>query len=1035
MRKRKRVGSLLLVMLLLMVVMADKWSVIYSLAAAGEDDYPAKYKNAALDAIVDEWNFYNRECTSFVAWRLNSVNGVGFHNYYKGVQWGHAKNWGTAARNLGITVDNNPAPGSVWWSNSGDYGHVAWVLAVKGNDVEIEEYNWNYNGTYRRTTKSKNTATGYIHIKDLDLEPTILEPGAGQQIPDGDYRIVTGLSAYDSGNQEAWSGLDVFGYDIPCANGTNVQIYKNWKENTGLFTVTYLNNGFYKVVQKGTNMALEVTSGSSEANVQMGTYSGKYQQMWSIQPQTDIDGRGTGWYSLQCKYGAHVLDVVGGDNAAPKDLTNVQTYPWKNTKNQKWKFIPVTSDAIEEGDYHIISGLDNTKGIGRTVGGGNDPDYPNAVLTSGIYRADTVFTVEKHGSMYYIKHKSTGDLLEIEGAGTIKNVGYWPKVLPGEAAAQTWSLKSDGEGSYYIVSLYNGAVLDVKDGNTAENTNITPHWCNFMPAQKWSFIKAVSGLSLDQTQIELEVGGTETLNPVFTPSDAGIKNVMWNSSDPAVATVDQNGKVTAVALGTTEITATSLDGGFSATCTVTVSKKVAVKKFTVTFDANGKTAKNMPKAQTVEKGKTASKPATDPKADGFAFAGWYTEAACETAFDFSTPINADTTVYAKWLDENTDIFTVTFDLNGRSGKAPAVQKVEKGQTASRPATDPTAFGYRFTDWYKEAECTTKYDFAAPVTANITIYAGWEKIDMPDSGISALDNKPVIEDDTSAIYLVKGQKFIIGEDWISADKKAFSISKKGVAMAKKVTAAPVKIKKGNKEIEVNIIKPEITKSMTLDAEATKQITLIYDADNMPVYWYSANPDVATVDQEGNVTAVAKGSVKITAYINGSAYNCTVKVTEKNVVPKERTLHMVVGQPKTVKLAGLKNYEWNSSDNAIVSVKKNKFTAKAVGNTEVTATVGEDTYTVTVYVEDLTVNGAEAAKGKNKYTLDLNVGVSGEPVAMLSFDDSLAQPVVFKSNKPDVAFVDEDGYVYTRNTGKAKFTAKVDGKTITITVKVE
>ena len=73
------------------------------------DDYPARYKNYAKDTVIDEWNFYNRECTSFVAWRLNSRNGVKFNNQYAGVnRWGHAKDWGMAAERAGIPVNDTP---------------------------------------------------------------------------------------------------------------------------------------------------------------------------------------------------------------------------------------------------------------------------------------------------------------------------------------------------------------------------------------------------------------------------------------------------------------------------------------------------------------------------------------------------------------------------------------------------------------------------------------------------------------------------------------------------------------------------------------------------------------------------------------------------------------------------------------------------------------------------------------------------------------------------------------------------------------
>jgi uncharacterized repeat protein (TIGR02543 family) len=72
----------------------------------------------------------------------------------------------------------------------------------------------------------------------------------------------------------------------------------------------------------------------------------------------------------------------------------------------------------------------------------------------------------------------------------------------------------------------------------------------------------------------------------------------------------------------------------------------------VKFDMNGKdNATNKPAAQTVAKGSTATRPSPDPSVDGFTFGGWYQEAACTNEYNFSTPVNSDTTIYAKW-DEN-----------------------------------------------------------------------------------------------------------------------------------------------------------------------------------------------------------------------------------------------------------------------------------------------------------------------------------------------------------------------------------------------
>lgn len=80
----------------------------------------------------------------------------------------------------------------------------------------------------------------------------------------------------------------------------------------------------------------------------------------------------------------------------------------------------------------------------------------------------------------------------------------------------------------------------------------------------------VRGVSLDRGALTLAEGGTAQLTATVEPIDATNKNVTWASSAPDVATVDANGNVTAVAEGTATITATTDDGGKTATCTVTV---------------------------------------------------------------------------------------------------------------------------------------------------------------------------------------------------------------------------------------------------------------------------------------------------------------------------------------------------------------------------------------------------------------------------------------------------------------------------------
>ena len=83
----------------------------------------------------------------------------------------------------------------------------------------------------------------------------------------------------------------------------------------------------------------------------------------------------------------------------------------------------------------------------------------------------------------------------------------------------------------------------------------------------------VSGISLDRSSISVSIGSSEQLNASVKPENAQNKTVRWESSNPAVASVSA-GLVTAKSKGTAIITARTDDGGYTATCTVTVSQPV-----------------------------------------------------------------------------------------------------------------------------------------------------------------------------------------------------------------------------------------------------------------------------------------------------------------------------------------------------------------------------------------------------------------------------------------------------------------------------
>ena len=83
----------------------------------------------------------------------------------------------------------------------------------------------------------------------------------------------------------------------------------------------------------------------------------------------------------------------------------------------------------------------------------------------------------------------------------------------------------------------------------------------------------VTGVTLNKIVLKLYTGGSETLKATVAPANATNKYVTWTSSNPAVATVDANGKVTAKSLGMADITVTTKDGGYTATCRVGVVRR------------------------------------------------------------------------------------------------------------------------------------------------------------------------------------------------------------------------------------------------------------------------------------------------------------------------------------------------------------------------------------------------------------------------------------------------------------------------------
>jgi len=178
------------------------------------DDYPSNLAPPVpQDSVTDPWGFYNRECTSFVAWRLNNNNGIPFKNNdykVKGTHFGDAYNWGSVASAIQITVNTTPAIGAVaWWywpatKTTPVSGHVAWVTAINADrSVQVQDYNWNYDGKFLDHTLT-SAPTGYIHFNDIS--------GSNEPSPTNNTVLaVKKLTQSDGTNEVFWAkNTDVF---------------------------------------------------------------------------------------------------------------------------------------------------------------------------------------------------------------------------------------------------------------------------------------------------------------------------------------------------------------------------------------------------------------------------------------------------------------------------------------------------------------------------------------------------------------------------------------------------------------------------------------------------------------------------------------------------------------------------------------------------------------------------------------------------------------------------------------------------------
>jgi surface antigen len=296
--------------------------------ATASDDYP--YPGMDPNA-VSPMGFNFRNCTDFVAWRLNEHLGTTSAPY--AFSWwtfvgssgdGDAIGWKQDAMSHGFPVDSTPQVGSVaWWGNA-PFGHVAIVTAVNGNgSVNVEEYNATV--PYGWDARQGLRADAYLHIADTP------PPGAPMQLDD--------LTAV----RNADGRLEVFGIKSGVANG-QPDVFHSWQTSAGgswspwvplpgyMTTIGAAINGDGRVEVFGAN-ANQPDSENNVYHIWQLTPGGNWSPwiplpgyMTSVSAATNGDGR---------------LEVFGA-NAHQPDGQNDVYHIWQLTPGGNWSpWIPL----------------------------------------------------------------------------------------------------------------------------------------------------------------------------------------------------------------------------------------------------------------------------------------------------------------------------------------------------------------------------------------------------------------------------------------------------------------------------------------------------------------------------------------------------------------------------------------------------------------------------------------------------------------------------------------------------------------------
>ena len=532
-------------------------------------------------------------------------------------------------------------------------------------------------------------------------------------------------------------------------------------------------------------------------------------------------------------------------------------------------------------------------------------------------------------------------------------------------------------------TIYSGATItygyDSKTTGLYDRSLLTLSSSKYEPSESVS----VTGVALDQTALTLEKGEDAQLTATIAPADADNKNVTWTSSNTAVATVDNTGKVTAVGKGTATITVTTEDGSHTATCAVTVEEHIAVTG--VTLDQT---------TLTLEKGADAQLTAT------------------------VTPANADNK-NVTWTSSNTAVATV--DNTGK------VTATGKGSATITVTTE---------DGSHTATCAVTVEEHIAVTG---VTLDQTTLTLEKGADAQLTATVTPEDaDNKNVTWTSSNTAVAAVD----NTGKVTATGKGTATITVTTEDGSYTATCSVTVEEHIAVTGVTIDQTtliLEKGADAQLTATVapaDADNKTVTWTSSNTAVAAVDNTGKVTAVGKGTATITVTTEDGSHTATCSVTVEEhiavagVTLDQTTLTLAKGEDAQLTAtvtpadADNKNVTWTSSNTAVAAVDNTgKVTATGKGTATITVTTEDGSYTATCAVtveEHIAVTGVTLDRTDLILTKDETYALTASVIP----SNADNQVVSWTSDHPEIASVDEAGNVKGLADGTAVITVTTE-----------